>query len=140
MKRSRNFVVLGVLQILVGAGAIPAGLSMLARPDGSGLGLPIHLLEASPFETFLIPGLVLLIVNGILQLGGAVASFRKHRKAGRLGMALGLLLICWILVQMAMIREAGLLHFIYLGIGTLQFRIGYLLHGKDAGTSEIPLG
>ena len=127
MRPSRIALLLGSLQFFVAAGAFPAGFLMLIKTDGSALGLPLELLSGSPFDSYLIPGIILIVVNGILQTIGGLVSFRKRPMAGRLGMALGLLLICWILVQIAMIRQLDLLHLIYAGLGILQVRIGYLL-------------
>lgn len=133
MRPSRLALILGSLQFFVAIGAFPAGILMLIDPDGSALGLPEALLTGSPFDSYLIPGIILIIVNGVFQTMGGVVSFKKRSMAGRLGMALGLLLICWILAQMVLISEVDLLHFVYLGIGILQFRIGYLLARYTAG-------
>ena len=75
----RLAVVLGILQCFVAVMAVPAGLSLILEPDGSGIGLPTDILQTSPFRDYLIPGLFLFVFNGIFQLIGAVASFRKNK-------------------------------------------------------------
>ena len=80
---------LGILQIFIGIGAVPAGIVMIADPGGSSLGMPIEMLINSPFSDFLIPGIFLLVVNGIGSLIGGVASFLRYRFAGEIAVGLG---------------------------------------------------
>lgn len=44
-------------------------------PTGGGMGMDASVLAGSPFPDFLIPGMVLLAVNGLGSLVGALASF-----------------------------------------------------------------
>lgn len=118
---------LGSIQTFTAVGAIPAGLSMIFEPDGSGIGLPLQLLEGSPFTNFLFPGFFLLLVNGLLNVYGSFLSFRKNRKAGKIGLLLGILLTLWICVQ---IWITGLIHFlqpIFFVIGIVEIGLSYVL-------------
>lgn len=90
---------LAVLQSLIGIGAVPAGLGLALDPSGANLGFSVGWLESSPFSDFLIPGLVLLTVNGFGHLVGSIASFRGWRRAGEIGLALGIFLLLWVLLQ-----------------------------------------
>ncbi|MEJ2079167.1 MAG: hypothetical protein P8Z74_14325, partial [Acidobacteriota bacterium] len=80
---------LGILQLLVGLGAVPAGLGLVMDPSGASLRFRLEWLEGTPFSNFLIPGLILMIVNGFGSLAGSVASLRGWRRAGEVGLALG---------------------------------------------------
>ena len=73
---------LGVLQAFIGFGAVGGGLGLVLEPSGANLGIPLELLENSPFATYLIPGIVLLTVNGLGSLVGAAASFTRYQYAG----------------------------------------------------------
>ncbi|MBV7337486.1 hypothetical protein KFU94_56505 [Chloroflexi bacterium TSY] len=97
--RKRYAIWLGILQIFVAIGAIPASILLITDPSGSSLGTPIELLDNSPFSDFLIPGIFLLAVNGISNLIGAAASFRLYSRAGEIAAALGTFLILWIIAQ-----------------------------------------
>jgi hypothetical protein len=81
--RNRLTTGLGILQVLIGIGAVPAGISMIHDPSGRGLAMPLEILANTPFSNFLIPGLFLLVVNGIGSLLAGIASFRRHRLAGQ---------------------------------------------------------
>jgi hypothetical protein len=115
--------VLGVLQVLIGLGAVGGGLGLVMDPSGGNLGIPLELLEDSPFATYLIPGIVLLTVNGLGSLAGAAASFRGYRYAGKAAMALGAFLVVWIVVQAYWIGVRWL-HALYLGLGALELVLG----------------
>ena len=91
--------ILGVVQLLVAVLAIPSGFLMLLEPDGSGLGLSLDILQDSPFTNFIIPGLLLLTVNGIAQCFVSLSSFRQFSYYRILGFILGIILVLWIMVQ-----------------------------------------
>jgi len=118
---------LGVLQVLIGLGAVGGGLALILDPSGSSLGLPLEILKSSPFSTFLVPGIILLIVNGFGSLVGATASFTKYRCAGDIAMALGLFLVAWIMLQIYWFTAFNWLHALYLSIGFVEFALGWLL-------------
>jgi hypothetical protein len=66
--------------------------------------MPLSYLEHSPFRSYLIPGIVLLLVNGCLSIATTILLLLKHARAPWLVMAQGVLLSGWILVQMALLR------------------------------------
>ena len=127
--------VLGVLQTFVAVGAVPAGVAMILQPDGTGLGMSLEMLSASPFRSFMIPGIFLLLVHGLGNLAAAIGSFRKWRFATPVGMGLGVVLVIWILVQIYYIRPVHVLQLLYLLIGLgewfLAFRLDSLRNGSQ---------
>jgi len=122
--RKSLFRGLGVLQVFIGVGAVAGGLALVLGPSGESLGTPIELLEKTPFATFLVPGIVLFIVNGLGSLAGAVASVARQRYAGEIAVALGAFLVAWIAVQ---VYWMGLhwLHALYFGLGILEAALGW---------------
>ena len=63
------------------------------------MGFEVSLLEGSFFSNYLIPGLFLFLVNGVASLIGAGLSLLKSRKAGIVAIALGAILMVWIVIQ-----------------------------------------
>ena len=118
---------LGVLQVFIGLGAVAGGLALLLEPSGANLGIPLELLENSPFSTYLVPGIVLLTVNGLGSLVGAAESFTRYRYAGETAMGLSVFLVAWIILQVYWIETIHWLHALYLGLGLLEFVLGWLL-------------
>lgn len=109
--------VLGILELIVAIGAIPAGIMLILKPDGSYLGLPIELLNDTLFADYTIPGYFLLFINGLLFAVGSFFAFRKHRFSSKTSLALGGYLMLWILIQLYFINSIHWLHFFYFGIG-----------------------
>jgi hypothetical protein len=124
----KNRIILGVLEMIVALGAIPSGISMILTPDGSGMGLDVAWLERSPFESFLVPGIFLLVFNGILQLMGAWLTFRRSTVAGIFGVAVGLVLIFWLLAQIYYLELTHFLQVVFFVIGLLEIYLGRKLH------------
>ncbi|MBN2281762.1 MAG: hypothetical protein JXQ65_14365 [Candidatus Marinimicrobia bacterium] len=134
--KKKYFIIQGFLQSFVALGAIPSGVLFLLAPDGSKIGLSLDILHNSPFTDFFIPGLFLLMVNGLFNLAGAFLSFFKSKYCGFGGIGLGIFLIIWILIQVYYI---GLTHFfqpLFLVIGGVEFFLGYKIHHFNKGSDK----
>lgn len=125
-------VSLGLIQSFVAIGAIPAGLSMIIDPSGSGVGIPREILAGSPFQDFLFPGLFLFFVNGLFNVAGAVLSFRKHNSAGFAGMILGVLLMVWICIQVYFTGLISFLQPLFFAVGVIEIALSLIIRkGKE---------
>ena len=114
----------GVLQALIGIGAVICGALLIIAPDGHYLQMPLDLLGNSPFRNFLIPGLILFLVNGVGNLISSVLCFRMHRIAGFSGLFFGFGLIIWLFVQVNMIGGGSWLQYLYFVLGILLLLLG----------------
>ena len=124
-------VILGIIQSVVALSAIPAGLLIILQPDGSELGIPIGILDSSPFSDFLIPGLFLFAINGLGQGFAAFSSFKQYRFYRTLGFILGVALTLWIIIQVYFINPVHYLQVIYFVIGIAEVVLSlYLLNTK----------
>lgn len=108
------------LHVFVGVGAIGGGIAALLDPTGSAIGIDLSLLDSSPFSSFLIPGLFLLVVLGF----GSIASgiiFKRYsdRRGGLTSLAASIVLIAWILIQAVILGVNNViwLHFVYFFFG-----------------------
>ena len=68
---------LKVVLAALGVGAIPAGIMFIIAPDGRLLGIPTSALARSPFTSYLIPGILLLVINGICPFINIYALTRR---------------------------------------------------------------
>jgi len=130
-------VSLGIVQVFIAVGAIPAGLSMIFQPDGSGIGISTDILLDSPFSDFLVPGLFLLLVNGLCNAIGAFFSFRRNNYAGLIGLSLGIIMILWICTQVYLV---GLIHFLqplFFVVGLGELILGYFFNTKIKSTKVL---
>lgn len=123
-KRLTNL--LGVLQVLIGIGAIPAGLLLVIDPSGEMMSMPLDMLTGSPFPSFLIPGIFLLTINGIGSIIGAILTFRRHRWAGLVAMGLGAFLVAWIIIQVWVVKPPiHWLQGLYFVLGMVALALGW---------------
>jgi hypothetical protein len=90
------------MQLPVGLLAVPVGYEMIVNPGGSALGMPQAWIDATPFGSWLVPGIFLLLVNGIGQLLAAGLIIARHWLAPWLTGALGIGLTIWIAVQVVL--------------------------------------
>lgn len=113
------------LQLFVGVMAVPVGLVMIADPHGSPVGIPQEWIAGSPFGSYLLPGVFLLLVNGIGQLAAAALAIGRHWLAPWAMAALGAGLLIWIAVQVLIIPLSFLQPLIF-AIGILQGLVALL--------------
>lgn len=126
-------VLIGAL-IVQGIAGVAGGLAFLLDTDGSSMGFDPTTLDRTPLDTFLIPGLILLIPLGALPLAVAWALVRRpfyrwavgiefnlNTEIGRVGaVVVGALLTLWIAVEMLLIDFHWLqITFGFIGVGIL---------------------
>ena len=80
MKRPFETWILIVLLALLAINAFYGGISLMLAPDGSLLKMQPGWLDNSPFNSYFIPGLLLLLMNGVFP---AVAIFGLVTKNSR---------------------------------------------------------
>jgi hypothetical protein len=91
------------LLIFQSVSATSQGCELVADPSGEAIGLSLELIDGSIFQSYLVPGLILLIVLGVGPLLAAYGLWRGHRWAWRASFVLGCALVIWIAVQIAII-------------------------------------
>jgi hypothetical protein len=65
--------------------------------------IPVEWLSGSPFHSYFIPGLFLFAVVGGSALLASILVFRKHPLGRNAAIACGILVLAWLIVQMAII-------------------------------------
>jgi len=103
-------------------------LFFVMDPGGHKMGVTTELLISSPFTTFLIPGLFLLIINGFGNLAGGIITFMKKKAAGPLAIILAWILMLWIILQVYWIGYISFLQPLMFSIGLIEAISGYLLY------------
>lgn len=115
--------------------AVPAGVMFIIDPSGAVIGLSTDTLQNSPFSNYLIPGLFLLLVMGLMPIVILYGLVNKSKQvwAERLNLYkemhwswtfsfyLGLVLIIWINFQLLMMKEYTFLQVVIslLGVGII---------------------
>lgn len=114
-----------------GVGAIYGGWSLISYPDGSSIGLSLSLLVHTPFSDYIIPGIVLFVMNGLLSLValGMLISKRKNYWVYVLGE--GVILFGWLVIQILLIRTIYWLQLVLGGVALLLILCGLMLRKTE---------
>lgn len=112
---------LTALCLVVGVTAIAGGVTLVVRPDGGLLQLPRTVLAHTPFSSFLIPGLILLLVVGVGNLIAGLLVAIDQPRGNRAAALAGAALVGWIVTQMFLLRTVEGLQVAYLlaGLATI---------------------
>lgn len=110
---------LAALGAVVGAAAVYGGVGLIA----TGLQMPQEWLDATPFDTWTLPGGALLVTVAVPQLALAVLAALDHRWAVPAGYLMGFGLVAWIAVQLIVIQRFFFLQPVIAGIGIAEMAI-----------------
>jgi hypothetical protein len=99
-KRARTVSM--VLLFFLGLSALPAAIVILSDPSGINIGMPLDLLDHTPFQDFLIPAILLGLFNGVMSLLFAILVLRKHPLQSWMILFQGATLAVWLTVEVFM--------------------------------------
>lgn len=99
----KMFYILMALILFQGISGIFGGGALILDPGGAILQMPLSMLEGSPFETFLVPGIILFLVLGIFPATIFFGLWRRKRWAWMGAMFIGPALLAWIGVEIAIV-------------------------------------
>lgn len=102
-----------VLEILIGVGALAGGSNALAGAKG----VPREWLHRTPFKTYFVPGLVLLVVIGGSMLTAAGLLLGGASVARLVSLEAGIVLLGWVAAQLATIGYRHWLQPLFLVLG-----------------------
>ncbi len=116
MKRPFLLYLLCIPHIFLGTGAIAGGGMLLIKPDGSLMGMDPEWLDRSPFHSYLVPGIILFTLVGLLPLVTLVGLLGKSEWrwmkmlniypnmhwAWATSLYSGIIVILWIAIQQVM--------------------------------------
>ncbi|MBL4934313.1 hypothetical protein JK636_00925 [Clostridium sp. YIM B02515] len=107
------------LQLFVGIGAIGGGMMAILNPQGPG-GMPADALKNSPFNNYLIPGIILFSVIGLGSIFSSVMIYLRSKFIGYISSVFSWALVIWIIVQCIMLNAVVSLHVIFFIIGLVE--------------------
>lgn len=124
--------ILFILVSFIAVTATLSGLLMISNPDGGVMNLPLGLLELTPFKDYLIPGILLTVIVGGVNLLAVFYNLQRSRSRYDWAIAGGVIICGWIIVQIILISTVHWLHIIYFIIGLAIILVAYQLKGKWA--------
>lgn len=116
-----------ILLLFNGVTAFYGGGNLIAFPDGHTLGLDVEMFEYSIFNSFLLPGIFLLLLNGIGSFAVILTMLYRYRRYYWLVIMQGAILTVWILVQMILMRRMLPVQMLYGYIGLVLVLNGWWL-------------
>jgi hypothetical protein len=132
-KKPLLIYVLMILIVFQALSAMPSAFMLIIKPSGELLKMPLSHLQHSPFNDFLIPGLFLFLVLGVMplitfvglvrpfqfKLFEALNIYKAQHWAWTFSYYTGIILILWINFQLLMIRQWDFLHLFYSLLGLM---------------------
>lgn len=86
-----------------GLSGLVGGAGLIGDPTGTSLRIPQEWLAGSPFSDYLVPGLILLILLGVLPFVVVWGVWSAAPWSGAASLGIGLMLVVWIGVQISII-------------------------------------
>lgn len=108
-----------ILHAFVGIGALAGGLAAITNPEEP-LGVTVDALKNSPFENFLIPGIILFTIIGLGNILSATTLALNSKFQGYISSVFSWALVIWIVVQCIMLEDIVPLHIIFFIIGLVE--------------------
>lgn len=117
----RGVRLLAGLLLFNGIGAVGGGIALMT----GNIGLPLRLLDGTPFSDYAIPAWILTLVVGGTSLGAAWLLTRRSAWAGAASMVAGSALLGWIVTEFVLIPEGWMLQLPYFLIGLAVLWFGW---------------
>lgn len=141
MRRSALKWVLVVLELNLGVGGLYGGWALLSDPRGAPLRMvPGEVLANSPFDTFLVPGLILFAVNGIFPLVVVLGEMLRMPWARWGHVAVGLGLTGWMLGQVVLVGLSTPFQLTYLVMGLVILALALAALNREPPRHQGPGG
>jgi len=128
-----------ILLFFLGISAIFGSYFLITDPTGESLQMPPGLLIPTPFENYLIPGILLLIINGIPALLVAFFTLFKVKYYSYLIVIQGIILIIWLTAELIININLfyPLTHITYYLIGSALIFLGLKLRKSVENSNNI---
>ncbi len=142
-KSSRNILI--VILGFLGLSAIGGGGVLILSPDGTLIGMPLSMLDNSPFRNFFIPGIILFSILGIasilliaalpnkptLRFAERFNFFNDMHWAWTNSIYMAFILIIWIQIQIVFLSAVSWLHTFYMFFAVLMIFVTLLQHPRN---------
>ncbi len=112
-------------ELFVAVGALYGGVGLIA--DNS-IGMLPEWLDGTPFTSWMLPGIFLLLVVAAPMTTAAIAELRRLSWAYAASVVAGAAMVGWILAQLAIIQRYFFLQPIMAGSGVLVLVLAWFVH------------
>jgi len=123
------------LLVFLAVSAIAGSVPMISSPHGEPLRLPQTLLQHSPFGSYLVPGIILLLANGLLAIWVLCLTLAQFRRHGLWMTLQGCVLFGWLAIECIMLRFVVWIHYLYGAVALALIGAGLLLRHAEISAS-----
>jgi hypothetical protein len=120
-----------LLLLIIGISATYSGFELIIQPDGSSLDLSTSYLDTKYFTDFSIPGLVLLLGIGLVNLSLFIMILSRIKNYNILLVIEAIVLFAFIIVQLNIGIPYRMLHAICIAIALIFFCVGVSKFADD---------
>jgi hypothetical protein len=99
--------------ISTGLSGVIGAIPLIVNPGGEPWSFPQSLLQYSPFRSYLFPGIILLLANGLLSLWVLRLTVGKYPGFGWWVIVQGIVSLGWLIVEVALLRLVVWPHYMY---------------------------
>jgi hypothetical protein len=117
--------------VFLGLSSLAGAIPMIVDPSGAALQLPLSLLRNSPFHSYLIPGILLLVFDGVLALWVLWQAMMAKPRCGLWTAFQGLVLLVWLAVECVMLRLVIWPHYVYGAVALVLVVSGLALRREN---------
>lgn len=126
------------LLFFLAVSAIIGAIPMLADPHGTPWNMPQSLLQHSPFPSYLAPGVMLLVANGLLASWALWLALARDPRYGLWTALQGFVLLGWLVVECILIRMVIWPHYLYGAIALGLIAAGFVLWHDENRAEDLP--
>jgi uncharacterized BrkB/YihY/UPF0761 family membrane protein len=139
IQQSYSLYLLIGLILFQGISGLFGGFALIIDQTGELLQMPLSMLDGSPFDTFLIPGIILLTVLGIFPMVVFYGLWKRSNWAWMGALTVSVALIIWIGVEIWMIgyHSEPPLQLIYGLLGVILLILTFIPSVRHKLTDEL---
>ena len=115
-----------VLEVVIAVNAMYGGIGLIVN----GMGMPADWLDATPFNSWTLPGIFLLAVIALPMFVAVVGELTRWHSAYAASMIAGLVLVGWIAGQLLVLRRYFFLQPLLGMAGALVVVLAWLAHSR----------
>jgi hypothetical protein len=130
MKKARIIAI--VVLIFTSLSGVIGAIPLIINPDGEPWSFPQSLLQYSPFRSYLFPGIILLLANGLLSLWILRLTVGKYPGFGWWVIVQGIVSLGWLIVEVAMLRLIVWPHYMYGAVAIVLVTSGIVIVRTNA--------
>ena len=125
-------ICLSLLTAFVSLMAVAGGLLLIMDPAGGGLHLSTALLQHTPFNNYLLPGFLLVVLVGVVNGLALFFQLTSNPVSHPWTLVGAVVLLGWTIIQMLIFDGASWLQVLYLFTGLFMVLLTWQLKGKWA--------